>query len=121
VLKITDPDYFLPIIHALEAGPVLSSGHGRPMLTRGVCIQTGKRAKYVAKLNGSEHLSDASHLNEILCAYLAREMDYLVPEPVVIHVSPEFVDIMKNHENFIIAQKSVGYNFGNYCHLGFQE
>ena len=122
VLKISDPKYFLPEIEALEAGPILKSGRTRPMMIRGVCLQDHSKGDFVVKLKGSAHMWESSSLFEILGAFIARELDFYVPEPVVINISAEFVDTMLfSHENYSIATKSIGHNFGTSLQIGFQE
>jgi len=122
VLKLTNPDYFLPIVEALEANKILSSGRTRPMIVRGVCRQTGIKGEYVVKLKGSDQMWEGSSLNEILASFIALELNFQVPEPVVINISEEFLETMKNrHDNFMIATKSLGFNFGSALKDGFQE
>lgn len=103
MLKLTNPDYFLPIVEALEANKILSSGRIRPMIVRGVCRQTGIKGEYVVKLKGSDQMWEGSSLNEILASFIALELNFQVPEPVVINISEEFLETMKNrHDNFMI-------------------
>ncbi|HEV7332713.1 MAG TPA: HipA family kinase [Flavisolibacter sp.] len=121
-MKITDPQYFLPVIEALEANNILSSGRTRPMVIRGVCQTTGVRSEYVLKLKGSPEMFPSSNLNELLSSYIARELDFPVPEPVVINVSQAFVETMRHrHDNFSLAEKSLGFNFGSALHTHYQE
>lgn len=122
MIKISNPEYFLPAIEALEAGKVLSSGRTKPTIVRGVCRQTGVKSEYVVKFKASEHLWQGSNLNEVLASFIAMELDFLLPEPVVVNVSSDFVDTMKDrHDNFNIASNSTGLNFGCALQTGFYE
>ena len=121
MLKITHPDYILPIIEGLVAGRVLSSGRTRPMIIQGVCRQTGLKGEYVVKLKGSNHLWQGSSQNEILGSFLASELGFQVPEPVIVNISDEFAETMERHENYKVASRSLGYNFGSTLQNGYQE
>lgn len=123
MLKITDPNYFLPIIEALEAGKILSTGRTRPMIIRGVCRQTGLKGEYVVKLKGSDEMWPGANLKEILGSFIAAELGFSVPEPVIIHISEDLVETMKGrHDNFLFASRSIGFNFGTVLQTGgYQE
>ena len=122
MIKISNSDYFLPTIEALEAGKVLSSGRTKPTIVRGVSTQTGIKSEYVVKFKASEHLWQGSNMNELLASFIAIELDFLLPEPVVVNVSVDFVETLKDrHENFNLASKSIGFNFGSELQNGFQE
>ena len=122
MLKITDPKYFLPIIEAMEAGKIMSTGRTRPMIVRGVCQQNGHKGEYVVKLKGSNEMWQGSSLNEILGAFIALELDFQVPEPVIVNISNDLVATMLHrHDNFKIASESLGYNFGTALQEAYQE
>lgn len=121
MLKITDPAYYLPVVEALQVGKLLSSGRTKPTIVRGVCSRTGVKADYVVKFKSSEHLWQGSNLNELLGSFIAMELDFIVPPPAIIHVSQVFADTMEGHENFVLASKSTGYNFGCELKDGYQE
>lgn len=121
MLKLSDPDYFLPDVYPLEAGPVLSSGRTKPMIVRGVCEQTGIKGEYVVKLIGSQHMWTGACLNEILASLIAREFHFNAPAPVLFHITPAFVETMRGrHENFDAAFKSIGINFATEYITGYQ-
>jgi len=106
----------------LEAGKILSTGRTRPMIIRGACVQTGIKAEYVVKLKGSDEMYPGSSLNEILASLIAMEMGFLTPEPVIVNITDEFLETMKHrHGNYMIASKSLGFNFGSSLEKGFQE
>jgi hypothetical protein len=121
VLKLSDSNYFLPDIHPLETGRVLSSGRTKPMIVRGICEQTGFKGEYVVKLLGGQHMWEGAFLNEILASFIARELDFNVPAPALVHLTPAFVETMRNrHENFEAASKSIGVNFATELINGYQ-
>lgn len=122
MLKLTSPEYFLPLVEALEAGKILSSGRTSPMIVRGVCRQTGQKGEYVVKMKGSDQMWEGSSLNEMLASFIALELTFHVPEPAVINISEDFLETMRHrHDNFNIATKSLGLNFGSALKDGFQE
>jgi hypothetical protein len=92
------------------------------MIVRGVCRQTGQKGEYVVKLKGSDQMWEGSSLNEMLASFIALELNFQTPEPVVINITEDFIETMKHrHNNFIIASKSLGFNFGSALKDGFQE
>lgn len=92
------------------------------MIIRGVCRQTGHKGEYVVKLKGSDQMWQGSSLHEILGAYIALELDFQIPEPVIVNISEDFVDTMRHrHDNFTIASGSLGYNFGSALQDAYQE
>jgi hypothetical protein len=123
VFKISDPEYYLPVIEALIAGKVMSSGRTKPMIIQGVCSQTGEKGEYVVKLRGSSHLWQGSSQNEILGSFIAAELGFQLPHPVIVNISKELVENMQvqGHENHTIAFSSLGYNFGSTLEGGYQE
>lgn len=106
----------------MEAGRILNTGRTRPMIIRGVCQQNGQKGEYVVKLKGSDQMWQGSSLNEILGAFIALELDFEIPEPVIVNISEGFVENMRHrHDNFSIASGSLGYNFGNVLKEAHQE
>jgi hypothetical protein len=61
------------------------------MIIRGVCHQNGYKGEYVVKLKGSSEMWQGSSLHEILGSFIALELDFQIPEPVIVNVSDEFV------------------------------
>lgn len=57
-------------------------------------------------------MSVQSLCRELLAAFIAKELDILVAEPVVIDVSKEFVETLVGHPGYRTASNSIGLNFG---------
>lgn len=119
--KITDPDYFLPFVQAIEAGRILISGRTRPMLIRGICKQTGVKGEYVVKLKGSPEMYPDACMNELIGSFLAAELNLNVPDPATVEISPELVETMEEHGNYELANQSLGPNFGSFYKEGYLE
>lgn len=119
--KITDPDYFLPSVQAIEAGRILTSGRTRPMLMRGICKQTGVKDYYVVKLKGSPEMFKDACMNELIGSFIATELDLNVPSSATVEISPELVETMTGHGNHNFAHKSLGLNFGTLYKEGYLE
>jgi hypothetical protein len=119
VLKLSHPDYFLPTIYALEPGEVFSSGTTGPQLVRGICTKTHIKSDYVVKYLKAQRMSPEASARELVAALIARELDFNVPEPVIINISAEFVDVMKGRENYHVASQSIGFNFGSEYQKGY--
>lgn len=121
MLKITSPDYFLPSITALAGGQIFSTGANKPQLIRGVCHETGEKSDYVVKYLGAERMYPQACARELMAICIANQMDYFVPEPVVIDITNDFVESLVGNDAWLVASKSIGYNYGSqYITDGFQ-
>jgi hypothetical protein len=119
VLKLSHTNYYLPIVQPLEPLRVLESGTTTPQLILGVCQQTGVKGDYVIKYRAASRMSAEASVRELVAAWIARELGLKVPEPVIISVSPEFVELLQGNEMYQIASNSLGYNFGNEYQRGY--
>ncbi|WP_342646633.1 HipA family kinase [Mucilaginibacter sp. CSA2-8R] len=119
MLKLSHPDYFLPTVEAVAAGNILRTGTTLPQIVTGICMQTGTKSDYVVKFITSPRMSPEASARELIAALMARELDFIVPEPVLIHISDAFVETMRGDENFHIASNSLGFNFGNEYKTGY--
>jgi hypothetical protein len=119
VLKLSHPEYFLPNVYALEPGMILSSGTTEPQLIRGVCTQTGQKDDYVVKYIRAQRMSPEASARELVAALIARELNFNVPEPVIVNVSEEFVELMRGKANYHVASHSLGFNFGSEFKTGY--
>ncbi|QTE36102.1 hypothetical protein J3L18_23660 [Mucilaginibacter gossypii] len=119
MLKLSHPDYFLPLVHAVEPGELFDSGTTLPQLIVGICEQNQIKGDYVIKFIRSQRMSPNASARELIAALIARELDFNVPEPVIIHISDEFVKLMHGNDNFRVAQNSLGFNFGSEYQRGY--
>jgi len=110
--KITNKDYFLPVIEALNGIKLLSSGTTKPMLIRGICKSSLEKNDYVVKYYKSPRMSVESSCRELIASFIAMELELNVPEPVLISVSAEFVGSLKGKDGYQVAYDSIGLNFG---------
>lgn len=122
VLKITNHEYFLPTIEALQGIKEFGSGTTNPMLIRGVCRTTTDKSDYVVKYRNSPRMSIESSCRELLAAFIANELGMNVAEPALINISPEFVDSLRGMDGYKNASNSIGINYGSkYFGQGFME
>ena len=121
MLKITDKDYFLPTIEALNGIRLLGTGTTQPMLIRGICTKTYEKSDYVVKYCNAPRMSIESSARELIAAFIARELELNVVEPAIINVSNDFVDTLRGNEGFKSASNSVGINFGCKFVTGMME
>ena len=118
--KLTDPDYRLPYIEALRPASKLFEGTTAPMGIWGTDKETGERGEYVVKLQRAERMSPRSCSFELLGAWMARELDFFAPEPVVVNLTEEFVqNTLKGRTGFKAAYQSIGLNYGSVYEAGF--
>jgi hypothetical protein len=110
--KITDDDYILPIIEALSPHELFESGANKPLLITGVDAN-GIKGDYVVKFRSAERMSFEASMRELLAAFIAMQMEITVVRPVIINVSQDFADLLKGHEAWQYANRSIGYNYGS--------
>lgn len=109
---ILSGDFKIPIIKALTAHETFVSGANKPLLITGV-DENGRKGDYVLKFIGAERMSNEASMRELLAALIAIQMGIKVVTPVVILVSPEFVELIDEQDTLQIARKSLGYNYGS--------
>jgi hypothetical protein len=120
-MKLSDPSYYLPVIQAFSPGKTFSSGTTEPLLIRGVCEQTSLKDDSVLKMMGASRMSIEASARELIGSWVALELGLNVPEPVVVNISPVFVDALRGSQQFGIASNSIGLNFGSRYMTGYQE
>lgn len=86
VLKITDPNYFLPIVEALTPGDVLDTGTTQPNVIRGICHQTQVKSDYVVKFRAAQRMSPEASARELVAAFIAMELGFNIPAPAIVNV-----------------------------------
>lgn len=120
--KITDPAYRLPIIYPTEIVDVMESGANKPVHIRGFDVATQVKEEYVVKILASERMGDpAAAMRELLAAFIAKELDIPVAEPVVINLGNDFADLPGDAALKQRFYKSMGLNFGTrHVGVGFQ-
>lgn len=115
-LKITHTDYKLYEVEALQGLEIMSSGANQPLLIIGVVKDTGEKLEFIVKFNAAERMGTASsRCFEYLGACMAKELDLLPAEPVIIEITQDFVDQSVGKDWWRNASNSVGLNYG--CHF----
>jgi len=110
--SIKDSSYKLPIIEPLQKHSSFVNSANKPLLITGVDVGTGEKGDYVVKLMKAERMSTAAAMRELIAAFIAMEMDLPVTSPAIISISPDFVTLLKGDSEYLVAQQSIGYNFG---------
>ncbi|WP_341224826.1 HipA family kinase [uncultured Arcticibacterium sp.] len=121
MLNLTHEDYRLPEVFALEGLGLMETGTTAPMKIRGVDKSSNERGQYVVKFYNSGRMSVKSSCRELVGAWIARELGINVIEPVIVDVSPKFIELLLGKGGYMAAQKSVGLNFGSVYESGFME
>jgi hypothetical protein len=121
VTKITDQNYFLPTIHALTGDKLLGNGTTKPMLIRGVCTTTMEKSDYVVKYKNSPRMSIEASCRELIAAFIAKEIELNVADPVLINITSEFVETLVGKDGYKFANNSIGVNFGCKYFSGYWE
>ncbi len=120
--KVTDPEYRLPVIEALANYGTITGGRSMPLTITGVDRHSGNRNEhYVLKWQNAHQLTKANLFNELVGAWIAKELDITCGDPVLINISPDFVEkVMAGQEGYKAAKESVGINFGTVFISGLQ-
>lgn len=113
-MKISNPEYRLPELLALEPLEEFGTGANKPVLMRCADKQTGDRVDAVVKLKAGERMGDGrSHACELMGAWLAREMNILAPEPNIVEVRKDLHESLSGSPFYGRVQRSIGLNFGS--------
>lgn len=113
-MKLTNPDYKLPVVQALEPIKEFGTGVNKPMLMRCVNTHTGVRSDIVVKLKDGQRMTmGESHAFELMGNWLAREMNILAPQPCLVEISHELHQALIGNEFYGRMQHSIGFNFGS--------
>lgn len=112
-MNVTDPEYRLPIIQPLRFNEHFTSSANKPLLITGVDTQTGEKGDYVVKFRASERMSSEASMRELIAAFIAKQIEIPIVEPVIVDVDAEFVELLKRKDVWSVANKSIGYNYGS--------
>lgn len=110
--KITEKGYVLPLIEALSPHQLFETGANKPLLITGV-DENGIKGDYVVKFRGAERMSNEAFLRELLGVFIAMQMEIPVVKPVLVNISQDFADLLKENNAWQYATKSIGYNYGS--------
>jgi hypothetical protein len=111
--KITDADYYLPKIFAVLPLYEASNGTTAPIVIRGIEETThDESTEYFLKPVAAPRMSVNACLFELLAAFMAKQIELNVAEPVLINVSADFANLCRGKNYFQKVNNSVGINFG---------
>ncbi len=110
--KITDYDFFLPIIEAQIPHKTFSAGRNKLLLLRGVCQNTQAKGDYVMKFRNSQAMGVKASARELLASFIAMQLDLSVPNPVLIKINQAFVQTLQGNDSYINAGDSLDLNVG---------
>lgn len=120
--KLTDKDYGLPVVEALNAFDLFDKGTTKPLGIVGVDRNTGERGEYVVKFKNSDRMTTKSSAFELMGAWMAMELELPVVQPALVNVSSEFVETsLKGRDGYRAAQQSLGLNFASKYQSGYQN
>lgn len=111
--KITDADYYLP--HIFAVSPLGEAGNGTtaPVIIRGMNEKTADESKeYYLKPTAAHRMSARASMFELLAAFMAKQLDLNVAEPVLINVSKDFTELCRDKSYYKKIADSIGINFG---------
>ena len=120
-MKITDADYFLPIIEAQIAFKEFSTGRNKPLPVRGICQKTFQKNDYVVKFKNSAEMTVEASCRELLGSFIAMELGLSVPKPVLVSITHDFTQLLKGKSSYVVANNSKGLNFGCVFENGYYD
>ena len=112
-MKITDPQFAIPEIIAIQYIGTAQSGANRPLFIEGIDKHRGKRGDYVLKYRGAERMTPATSAKELLAAFMANQINIQTPQPALVFVMDNFLETLAHHEDYQNIQKGKGINFGS--------
>lgn len=112
MIKISDIHYSLPVVEAISPHEQFTTGANKPLLVTAV-DEHGCKGDYVVKFRGAERMSSEACMRELLAAFIAMQMEITTVMPVIVNISPEFVELLKGNDAWGLAHKSIGFNYGS--------
>ncbi len=79
----------------------------------GIDKHSHEKGDFVVKFRNAERMSPDASMRELIASFIAMQMDIPVVEPVIIEITPAFVDLLKGNDSWAVANRSLGYNFGS--------
>ncbi len=117
--KITETDFYLPEVYPVIYHQNFTNSANKPLLITGIEKQNGSKDDFVVKLRSAERMSNEAFMRELLGAFIALELDIAVVKPAIIDVGEEFLELLKGRDCWIVAGKSIGYNYGSQYIKGY--
>jgi hypothetical protein len=117
-MSITNPDYHLKQVIALEPTGTTQGGANKPLFITAWNEAQNTTESFVLKYRGAERMNERSSARELIAAFLAMELEIAVPEPAIVHVEAIFLSFLVNHAEYSKIVKSKGINFGSQTILG---
>jgi hypothetical protein len=111
--KITDYNFELPNIFAQLHNGDLPNSANKPIIITGKNQINGEDGSYVVKFKRAERMSNEASMRELLASFIAMQLDVNIVSPAIIEVTPEFVETLKGHDCWKVANMSLGYNYGS--------
>lgn len=113
-MSIKKRGYYLPVVHAAEFFEEKENSANKPLLIRGTEERSGEKLDVVVKLKGAKRMSyAAANLKEFLALFIAMEWEIPCVKPVVVNITPQFVETLRGQNAYQVASNSLGINFGS--------
>jgi hypothetical protein len=112
MLKITDTNYELWEYMPLRYIQTLSSGRTAPLLASGICKQNQNKGEIVIKLADATMSADAM-CREIIAAWIAKEIDINVAEPILAMIDNISLLAFQQTEVYHRVAQAKGQNFAS--------
>lgn len=119
--SITNPDYKLPHIYPTNLDKELETGANKPLILRGVDMETGIKKECVVKLQASERMTPYFSMKELLACFIAKELGLEVISPVIVRIDEQTVEIARGLSYCDRIGNSIGLNFGSEYLQGFYQ
>jgi hypothetical protein len=110
---IKDDSFKLSRIYPQVLREGFESSQNRPVLIRGINVDTGVADYYVIKPAGANRMYNGAAMRELIASLLALELELQTPEPVIVEVDDRFIELTKGTVYYSSFEKSQGLNFGS--------
>ena len=95
-MKITENNYQIKRVIALEATGTAEGGANKPLFITAFNQDTGQSEEFVLKYRGSERMNEQRSARELIASFLAMALGISVPEPALVYIIPEFLDSLRH-------------------------
>lgn len=89
------------------------TGTTKPLIVRCLNTNTNERKDCVVKLNAAERMSPEAAARELLATFIAWEWELKIVEPILINITNQFAETLKDKPEYNNALKSIGLNYGS--------
>jgi len=112
-LTIKNSDFSIRRIYPHIIEERFINSQNQPFRIRGVDMNDGTSGYFILKPMGASRMYTGAAMKELIASLIAIEVGLNVPEPVIIEIDKNFVNLADNKETREVLSNSIGLNFGS--------